>query len=97
MQKEYIEIAEYLKEKSKTENEAVRAGDLGALFNLTKRGIRAIVTVLRQEGYPICSSNCGYWYGTDPADIEKTGNRLMAQAESMRKAAEGLYRGMNGK
>ena len=94
MSEQYKEMAEYLKEHSPTEQEAVSAGSLSVLFNITKRGIRSVVTVLRQEGYPICSSNCGYWYGTNPEDIDRTGKRLMAQAGSMRKAAEGLYKSL---
>jgi biotin operon repressor len=89
----YTDIKDHLKNCYKTEDTAISAGELATLYNLTKRGIRAVVTVLRQEGYPICSSNAGYWYSTDPDDIRKTANRLEAQAVNMMRAVEGLRKG----
>ena len=56
------DIAEYLKEYHCTEVEAVKSRDLCLIFNLTdNRHVRSIVTHLRQEGEPICSSSNGYW------------------------------------
>lgn len=86
------EIVEYLQDFHKSENKAVSAGDLATLFNLTKRSLRTVVTDLRKESYPICSSNSGYWYSVNPEDIEKTARRLEAQAENMEKAVNGLRR-----
>lgn len=93
MQDIHKDIKDHLKQFNQSESTAISAGDLGELYNLTKRGVRAVVTVLRQEGYPICSSNAGYWYSTDPEDIEKTAKRLEAQAINMSKAVDGLRKG----
>lgn len=93
MQDLYINIKDHLKECYTTEDTAISAKDLGDLYNITKRGVRSVVTTLRQEGYPICSSNKGYWYSTNIADIEKTAKRLEAQAVNMVKAVKGLRKG----
>lgn len=84
------EIQEYLQEFHKSEGKAVSAGDLATLFNLTKRSLRSVITELRKEHYPICSSNYGYWYSTDQEDIDKTVRRLETQADNMNRAVEGL-------
>lgn len=93
MQDLHRDIKDHLKQCYKTEDTAISAGDLGELYNLTKRGVRAVVTILRQEGYPICSSNNGYWYSTNLTDIEKTAKRLEAQAVNMIRAVDGLRKG----
>lgn len=90
---EYDYLVDFLKDKDSEEN-AISAEDLGYLFNMTKRGIRSVVTLLRQNGCPICSSNKGYWYGSTREDIEKTGRRLMSQVENMKKAVDGMYKSL---
>ncbi len=85
-----VEILEYLQEFHTSENNAVSAGELSILFNLSKRGLRAVVTTLRKEHYPVCSSNCGYWYSKDSEDIRKTIARLEAQVSKMDLAIAGL-------
>lgn len=87
------EIAYHLKDYYTTEDNAISAGGLGELYNLTKRQVRMVVTSLRKEGFPICSSNMGYWYGKNKKDVEKTVNRLEAQITNMQKAVNGLLRG----
>lgn len=84
------QMLEYLKDYHTTESTAVKNRDLRLLFNLTDRQVRNVVSQLRQEGEPVCSSSYGYWYGTDPADIEKTLHRLEAQVENMNISITGL-------
>lgn len=85
-----MEILEYLQEFHTSEGNAVSAGELSILFNLSKRGLRTVVTALRKECYPICSSNYGYWYSKEPEDIRKTVARLEAQVRNMELAVTGL-------
>ena len=85
-----MEILEYLQEFHKSEGNAVSAGELSILFNLSKRGLRAVVTALRKGCYPICSSNYGYWYSKEPEDIRKTVSRLEEQVKNMELAVTEL-------
>lgn len=88
------QMLEYLKDYHTTENGAVKSRDLRLLFNLTDRQVRNVVSQLRQEGEPVCSSSYGYWYSTDPDDIEKTLHRMEAQMENMNISITGLRKAL---
>jgi hypothetical protein len=89
------DIAEYLKEFHDTEAEAIKSRDLSLMYNLTdNRHVRNIVTFLRQEGEPICSSSNGYWYSKDPADVEKTIRRMEGQVKNMNISIMGLRKAL---
>ena len=88
------DLIDYLQECHFEESKAVSARELSTLFNVTQRGIRLLVTELRKEGYPVCSSNSGYWYSEDPEDINKTVSRMEAQIEKMAQAVAGLKTGL---
>lgn len=89
-----IDIAEYLKEYHTKEDTAIKARELCELYNLTDKQLRNIVSALRQEAVAICSSTCGYWYSTNPEDIEKTLRRLEGQVKNMNTAITGLKRAL---
>ena len=84
------DIAEHLAEFYTSEDTAINGRELSQMFNVTNRQLRNIVTVLRQEGEPICSSTHGYWYSKEPEDLEKTIHRLEAQIRNMDYALKGL-------
>ena len=90
------QMLEYLRDHHRTEGEAVKNRDLRSLFNLTDKQVRNVVSQLRQEGEPVCSSSYGYWYSTDPEDIEKTLHRLEAQVENMFISITGLRKALKG-
>ena len=87
------DLLEYLQDHHTEEINAVGARELSTLFNITQRGLRSLVTELRKEGYPVCSSNSGYWYSEDEEDIRKTVDRMEAQMEKMEQAVAGLKAG----
>ena len=88
------DITEYLKDYHLSENKAIKGRELCVLFNLTDKQLRNVVSGLRQEGNPICSSSYGYWYSTDPEDIEKTIHRLEAQVANMNISIRGLEKAL---
>lgn len=90
------DITEYLKEYHKHENEAIKGRELCVLFNLTDKQLRNVVSGLRQDGEAICSSSYGYWYSTDPEDIEKTLHRMEAQVKNMNVSIAGLQKVLTG-
>ena len=83
-------MEEYLKDRYNSEGDAIPAGTLASVFNTDRRGIRNIVNFLRCSGKPICSSNNGYWYSSDPADIQKTIAIMSAKLTGIQKAITGL-------
>lgn len=88
------QMLEYLKDYHNTEIKAIKNRELRSLFNLTDKQVRNVVSQLRQEGAPVCSSSYGYWYSTDPDDIEKTLHRLEAQVENMNISIKGLRKAL---
>lgn len=91
------EMLEYLKEFHKAENCAVKGRELRSLFNLTDKQVRNVVSQLRQDGKPVCSSSYGYWYSEDPDDIGRTIHRLDAQVENMSISIIGLRKALGVK
>ena len=89
-------LTDYLKNFHTSEPTAVKARDLRVLFKLTDKQVRNVVSGLRQKGEPICSSSCGYWYSTDPVDIEKTLRRLEGQVRNMNISITGLKQVLTG-
>ena len=90
------EMLDYLKDYHTKEAKALKSRDLRTLFNLTDKQVRNVVTQLRQEGKPVCSSSYGYWYSEDPEDIEKTIHRLDAQVKNMNISINGLRKALGG-
>lgn len=90
------DIAEYLREYYTSENKAIKGRELCELFNLHSKQVRNIVSDLRQDGEPICSSNYGYWYSKDPDDLDRTIKRLSEQVKNMSRAIAGLQKAKEG-
>lgn len=86
------DIVDYLKEYHNKESKAIKGRSLCELFNLHSKQVRNLVSVLRQNGEPVCSSNNGYWYSNDPEDLDRTIKRLSEQVKNMSRAVDGLYR-----
>ncbi|GKH50337.1 hypothetical protein CE91St46_14480 [Eubacteriales bacterium] len=86
------DIVDYLREYHTSENKAIKGRELCELFNLHSKQVRNIVSDLRQDGEPICSSNYGYWYSKELDDIDRTIKRLSEQVKNMSRAIEGLQK-----
>lgn len=52
--------------------------------------IREMVHALRIAGYPIAGSGDGYWWATDPADLDKPIDSLERRAKSIQSVAEAM-------
>lgn len=90
------DVLEYLKDYHNSETTAIKARGLCELFNLTSRGVRNVISGLRQSGAPICSSNSGYWYSEEQGDIDSTIKRLADQVKNMSLTIKGLQRAKEG-
>lgn len=90
------DIVEYLKEYHTQEITAIKGRELCVLFNLTDKHLRNVISELRQDGEAICSSSYGYWYSTDPDDIQLTLRRLEGQVSNMEKTVAGLRKALTG-
>ena len=75
MEKKYI-LEAFLREHHKGEERAIHSKELEALFSLTGRALRRIISELRKEEIPICSSKDGYFYAKTQAEIKKCAGML---------------------
>lgn len=86
------DIVEYLREYHTSENKAIKGREICELFNLHSKQVRNIVSDLRKDGEPICSSNYGYWYSKAPEDLDRTIRRMAEQVKNMSLAIDGLQK-----
>ena len=75
MEKKYM-IEAFLREHHKGEERAIHSKELEALFSLTGRSLRRLVSKLRKEEIPICSSKDGYFYARTQEEIRKCAGML---------------------
>jgi biotin operon repressor len=56
-----------------TKEGAVNQSDISDHLGISRRNVRQLVQQARREGYPICSTPYnGYWYSSDPEDLQET-------------------------
>lgn len=71
--------------------EFVKVKELNQYFQMgDERNVRRIVEKLREQGEPICRSNQGYYYSTDPTEIQRTISQLLSQAQGHIRTAKNL-------
>lgn len=81
---------EYLKKYHTGETNAVLSHVLGTAFSLSNREIRHIVSSLRRENEPICSSDKGYFYSSSRTEIQRCINQLNHRQNEIYKVKHGL-------
>lgn len=84
------EICEYLKQFHKGRENAVLSRELQHIFRLDGRNIRRNVAKLRQQGYPICSDENGYYFAGSQNEINQTVSRLNCLVTAVSNARTGL-------
>jgi hypothetical protein len=83
-------ICEYLRENHVGKDNAIHSKELEALFVLNGRNIRRKVSSLRQDGFPICSDESGYYYADSQKEINNTVSRLNELVTKVSNARTGL-------
>ena len=69
-------ICEYLRKHHIGRENAIHSKELEKLFLLDGRNIRRKISALRQDGFPICSDEMGYYYADNQKEINTTVCRL---------------------
>ena len=82
-------ICEFLKDSHTGKEKAICSKELQRIFSLDG-SIRRKISKLRQEGYPICSDETGYYYADSQAEINAIVGRLNELVVSVSKARTGL-------
>ncbi len=83
-------ICEYLKKYHTGKKKAVFSAELERLFSMDGRTLRRKISSLRQDGYPICSDETGYYYADNQKEINDTVCRLNELVTKISNARTGL-------
>ncbi len=84
------ELCCYLKTNHTGQDKAVFSSELERLFSLNGRSVRRIISSLRQDGYPICSSCKGYYYAKTQNEVNDTVSRLNELVTGVSNSRTGL-------
>ena len=79
----------YLKKNHKGQENAASSKQLEAAFHVNGRELRRTVNRLRCSGYPICSSDAGYFYAARRSEVRATVAQLTGRISQIA-AAKGL-------
>ena len=85
-----IAICRYLQKHHTGRERAVHSCELQQLFSLNARNLRRHINRLRQEGFPICSDETGYYYADNQKEINRTVCRLNGLVTQVSNARTGL-------
>lgn len=83
-------ICNYLKKYHTGRDKAVYSRELERLFSLDGRTLRRKISSLRQDGYPICSDETGYYYAENQKEINATICRLNTLVMRISNARTGM-------
>ena len=83
-------ICEYLRKNHIGKENAIHSKELEKLFLLDGRNIRRKISALRQDGFPICSDETGYYYADNQKEINTTVYRLNELVTKVSNARTGL-------
>ena len=83
-------LYEFLKKYHTGREKAVYSRELQRLFSIDGRNLRRKISSLRQDGYPICSDESGYYYADNQKEINATVARLNQLVTKVSNARTGL-------
>ena len=83
-------ICNYLKKYHTGKENAVFSRELERLFSMDGRTLRRKISSLRQDGYPICSDETGYYYAESQKEINATICRLNTLVTKISNARTGM-------
>ena len=88
--KEYMEKHPPVLQNHIGKEKAIHSKELEKLFMLDGRNIRRKISALRQDGFPICSDETGYYYADNQKEINHTVCRLNELVTKVSNARTGL-------
>lgn len=88
--KEY-KLLNYLSKNCRGKGRSVKGKHLAAMFDLKDTAeVRKIVNSLRVHGYPVGSGNAGYYFMSNPQEVDETLAGLWGRIDAMMMAVNGL-------
>ena len=85
-------LCEHLRKYHQGQESAASSRELEAAFHVKGVELRRAVNRLRCDGYPICSSESGYFYAARKAEIKATITQLTGRISKITAAKKGLLK-----
>ena len=83
-------ISDFIQQEAFTAENPVVAPAIDEKFKLHPSHVRGCINLVRSMGIPICSNAKGYWYSSDPEEIQRTVDHIEDRIKKQQEAVSGL-------
>lgn len=87
-------ITEYLKKYHTGERHIVPSRELEVAFQIRGPELRTVINAERGKGYPICSTDKGYFYAENKEELQRTIRQLQSRIKKIAHAERGLTKAL---
>lgn len=87
-------IAEHLKEYHTGERNIVSSRELETAFQIRGPELRTVINAERGKGFPICSTDKGYFYAETEEELQRTIRQLRSRIKKIAHAERGLTKAL---
>lgn len=87
-------ITEHLKEYHTGEQSIISSRELEFSFQIRGPELRNVINAQRGQGYPICSTDKGYFYAETEEELQRTIRQLRSRIKKIAHAERGLTKAL---
>ena len=87
-------ITEHLKEYHTGERNIVSSRELEIAFQIRGPELRTVINAERGKGFPICSTDKGYFYAETEEELQRTIRQLRSRIRKIAHAERGLIKAL---
>ena len=87
-------ITEHLKEYHTGEQSIISSRKLELSFQIRGPELRNVINAQRGQGYPICSTDRGYFYAETEEELQRTIRQLRSRIKKIAHAERGLTKAL---
>ena len=87
-------ITEHLKEYHTGERNIVSSRELETAFQIRGPELRTVINTERGKGFPICSTDKGYFYAETEEELQRTIRQLRSRIKKIAHAERGLTKAL---
>ena len=87
-------ITEHLKEYHTGERNIVSSRELEVAFQIRGPELRSVINAERGKGFPICSTDKGYFYAETEEELQRTIRQLRSRIKKIAHAERGLTKAL---
>ena len=87
-------IAKYLKDYHTGERNVISSRELEVAFRIRGPELRNVINAQRGQGFPICSTDKGYFYAETEEELQRTIRQLRSRIKKIAHAERGLTKAL---